>query len=327
VAAAEVSLDDVAFCVLDVETTGLQPPTDRVVELAVLRCDAHGAVVDEWHTLVHPQRPMDGESIHGISAEMIAGAPTFGELAHRLLASLDGAVLAAHNADFDRRFIEAELAIAGYELRLPYLCTMHMRRHVGLAAPVMHRLPWACWHAAAPIGQGHAAVGDARAVAELLGAYLREARKLGHQTLQPLAMTAAAANACRQPPILVEGQLAGGRRLVPRAIPAPTAAPLGGCSRDALASYRAAVADAVEDFVLDGYEVDELHELVIQLGLSRRSRRLTTTSCGPGWRSISTTTSCRGRSTNSCGSSPGCWLSMGAGSRNWSQKSGRATRR
>ena len=165
--AAETRIDDVAFCVVDVETTGLQPGADRVLEIAVVRCDSAGSPVDEWHTLVQPQRPVDGEWVHGISDAMVADAPRFDEVAHRLLESLDGALLVAHNAAFDRRFVEEELARAGHAVSLPYLCTMHMRRHVGMPAPVMHRLSWACWQAATPIGQAHAAISDARAVASL----------------------------------------------------------------------------------------------------------------------------------------------------------------
>lgn len=187
----------------------------------------------------------------------------------RLLVSLDGAVLVAHNAAFDRRFVEEELALAGHRIALPYLCTMHMRRHVGLAAPVMHRLSWACWQAATPIGQAHAAVSDARAVAGLLAAYLRESRAAGYERVGQMAMTAAASQSCRAPLLVVDDAPVSGKRLRPR-----TAAPTSGASARRLptalatAEYPLAVAAAVEDLVLDGDEVDELHALVVGLGLS-----------------------------------------------------------
>lgn len=266
--ALDLPLDASQFCVVDVETTGLDPFRDRVVEIAVLRCDAHGNAISEWHTMVNPQRPMDAEWVHGITDDMVAAAPTFSEITPRLLEDLDGAVLVAHNAAFDRRFLEAELATAGHDLRLPYLCTMHMRRHVGLAAPVMHRLSWACWQAAAPIDQAHAAVTDARAVACLLHSYLRGAREAGHKTLAALARTAAAADACEHPVVLVEGAVPGDLRLLARAAPPPRASVARAAGPEAITRYQAAVADAVEDFVLDGDEVGALHKLVIELGLS-----------------------------------------------------------
>jgi DNA polymerase III subunit epsilon len=269
VSAAEMRIDDVAFCVVDVETTGLQPGIDRVLEIAVVRCDSAGSPVDEWHTLVHPKSPVDGECVHGINDAMVAAAPTFDELLPRLLSSLDGAVLVAHNAAFDRRFIEEELARAGHPIALPYLCTMHMRRHVGLAAPVMHRLSWACWQAGTPMGQAHAAVSDARAVASLLAVYLRQSRLAGHELVGQLAMTAAAAQACQGPLLVIQAAPIDSDRLLPcsvdtvahevaRAMP----------TERAVGEYRHAVSSAVEDFVLDGDEVDELHSLVVALGLS-----------------------------------------------------------
>jgi DNA polymerase-3 subunit epsilon len=269
IAAAERRLDDVGFCVVDVETTGLQPGLDRVLEIAVVRCDGDGAPVDEWHTLVHPQRPVDGEWVHGISDEMVAGAPLFDDLVPRLLSSLDGAVLVAHNAAFDRKFVEDELARAGHRVDLPYLCTMHMRRHVGLAAPVMHRLSWACWQAATPIDQAHAAISDARAVAGLLAAYLRDSRSAGHEYVGQLAMTAAAAQACYAPLVISGPTVRGSEQLLPRrALPSRLEVERALPHGDAAAEYQRAVSRAVEDFILDGDEVDELHRRVLELGLS-----------------------------------------------------------
>jgi DNA polymerase-3 subunit epsilon len=269
VGAAEMRIDDVAFCVVDVETTGLQPGVDRVLEVAVVRCDSAGCPVDEWHTLVHPRRPVDGEWVHGITDAIVADAPSFDELVPRLLGSLDGAVLVAHNAAFDRRFLQDELARAGHTLALPYLCTMHMRRHVGLPAPVMHRLAWACWQAATPIDQAHAAISDARAVAGLLATYLRESRAAGQETVGELAMTAAAAQACRSPLCRSVPQARSTARLLPRSA--------GAARRDVkralpaevgVSEYQRAVAVAIEDFSLDGEEVDGLHALVLELDLT-----------------------------------------------------------
>ena len=269
VSAAETRIDAAAFCVVDVETTGLQADVDRVLEIAVVRCDGSGSLVDEWHTLVQPGCAVDGEWIHGISDAMVAEAPTFEEIMPRLLASLDGAVLVAHNAAFDRRFIQEELALTGHQVALPYLCTMHMRRHVGLPAPVMHRLSWACWHSATPIGQAHAAISDARAVADLLAAYLRESRLAGHELVGQLAMTAAAAQACRASVIFFDGTAAAGGRLLPRH-PAAMKHDVARAMSPELAAveYRRALSAAVADLVIDGDEVDELHRLVVALALS-----------------------------------------------------------
>lgn len=264
--ASSITLDSAICCVIDVETTGVDLAVDRIVELAVVRCDAHGQVLDEWHTLIDPQCAMGAEWVHGIDDGMVAGAPTFADVAPRLLQSLDGAVLVAHNASFDHRFVSAELRGAGYDVALPYLCTMHVRRHVGLPAPVTHRLAWACWHAGQPIDHAHAAVSDARATAALMGGYLRLARGVGHATLERLAATAAAANACVEPVLRVSGGTSQGQ-LRPRKLTGAASPFARSPAVDAAARYRQAVEEAVEDLQIDGEEVDRLHALVLELGL------------------------------------------------------------
>src|SRR3954447_21053253 len=67
------------YSVLDVETTGLSPTRNRVLELAVIRLDAHGAVVDEWTSRFNPQGPVGATHIHGITADDVRSAPLFAD--------------------------------------------------------------------------------------------------------------------------------------------------------------------------------------------------------------------------------------------------------
>src|SRR5262249_54088060 len=70
-------------------------------------------VEDRITSLVRPEDGSLGNAhIHGISADDIAAAPTFAELAERVLAVIDGAILVAHSAAWDVAFLEAELARA-----------------------------------------------------------------------------------------------------------------------------------------------------------------------------------------------------------------------
>lgn len=66
------------YAVLDVETTGLDPVRDRVVEVAVVLLDSHGHALHEWSTLVNPGIGTSGpRHIHGIASEWLADAPPF----------------------------------------------------------------------------------------------------------------------------------------------------------------------------------------------------------------------------------------------------------
>ena len=167
------------FAVLDLETTGLRPEDgDRVVEVALALVRADGTVVDEFATLVHPGRNGVAGSvdtgpvhIHGITPELVAGAPTFAQVAPELLRRLDGAVVVAHNAHFEERFLVHELARAGYEgLRLRAACTLLWARQ-SMATPD-HRLATVVAAAGIDFPAQHTALGDVRVTAALLPSLL-----------------------------------------------------------------------------------------------------------------------------------------------------------
>lgn len=126
----QASLRTAPVAVVDVETTGLSPWGDRVVEVAVLTADGRRERLG-WTSLVHPGRavPVDVQDIHGITDAMVESAPRFRDVAPRLVALLEGRVVVAHNASFDLRFLVAELARSGQALRHgPVLDTLAVAR-------------------------------------------------------------------------------------------------------------------------------------------------------------------------------------------------------
>jgi DNA polymerase-3 subunit epsilon len=104
--------------VLDVETTGLDPAQgDRVVEIACVEIDDFIPTGRHFHSYVHPERdmPPEAERIHGISRAFLEDKPRFGDpaVADSLLEFVGDAPLIAHNAGFDRKFVNHELRLAG----------------------------------------------------------------------------------------------------------------------------------------------------------------------------------------------------------------------
>lgn len=160
------SHDDLDLAVVDVETTGFSPRLhDRVIEIAVVRLSASGERLDEYETLVNPERDVGPTHVHGISAHDICDAPTFSEIAGDVAVRLQGAVFVAHNAEFDRRFVAAEYARLGYEINLaPRLCTMRLAGTAGVSA---RRLDACCEECGIGLAAHHSALCDARATAEL----------------------------------------------------------------------------------------------------------------------------------------------------------------
>jgi DNA polymerase III subunit epsilon len=165
------------YAVIDLETTGLRTSWhDRVVEVAVVRLDAYGRVVDEWCSLVNPGRDMGPQEIHGISAAEARRAPLFADVAGAVGARLAGRTVVAHNLAFDGPFLAAEFGRLGLTVPLAGdrgLCTMRLARHF---LPAAGRSLAACRAAAGlPPHRAHSALHDARAAADLLALYLRMA--------------------------------------------------------------------------------------------------------------------------------------------------------
>lgn len=99
--------------VLDTETTGLDPGTgDRVVEIACVELHNHIPTGETYQQYINPQRDMPEGAfrIHGLSAEFLAEYPVFAEIAEAFLEFIGGDPLVIHNAEFDIRFLNAELA-------------------------------------------------------------------------------------------------------------------------------------------------------------------------------------------------------------------------
>jgi DNA polymerase-3 subunit epsilon len=159
--------------VVDVETTGLDPALDRVVEIAVVRCDAAGRPVAEWSSLIDPGRDPGPTAVHGITGADLADAPSFAAIADRLAAELDGAVVSAHNLAFDASFLAAEWARADIDRpAAPGLCTLALARALHPGRAEGYSLAACSAAAGIPQPEAHRALADARVTADLLGSLL-----------------------------------------------------------------------------------------------------------------------------------------------------------
>jgi len=106
---------DRTFVIFDVETTGLSPKSgDRVIEIAGLKIEGL-AVVDQFHSLVNPGRPVSYGAylVNGISDAMLKGAPSPAEIFPAFTEFIRGACLVGHNVRFDLSFLAAELFLLG----------------------------------------------------------------------------------------------------------------------------------------------------------------------------------------------------------------------
>ena len=199
-AQASPLLEECAFAVVDVETTGMRASgSDRVTEIAIVVL--HGSRREVvFESLVNPGRPIPRAicAITNITDEMVRHAPTFADVADQVMAALAGRVFVAHNARFDWGFLCAEVRRArDLALDGPRLCTVRLARR--LVTEVRScGLDNLSHHFGFENMARHRAAGDALVTAELLGHLLDRARGRGIRTLQDLDALQSATRAARR---------------------------------------------------------------------------------------------------------------------------------
>ncbi|MBY6414280.1 TerD family protein [Rhodococcus sp. BP-252] len=173
-----VATDNDKWIVVDVETSGLKAGRDRVLSVAALTVDEHGRVGQELSTLVNPGCDPGPVHIHKLTPERLAGAPSFEDIAPRLMELLDGRTMVAHNASFDHGFLKLEAMRAGLNLPTKQrLCTVALSRRLQLDLP-NHKLATLAAHWKVLQSNAHDAYDDARVLAQIFTHSSRLARSL-----------------------------------------------------------------------------------------------------------------------------------------------------
>ncbi|MEZ9745727.1 PolC-type DNA polymerase III [Vibrio splendidus] len=127
--------------VLDFETTGLSPNMgDRAIEIGAVKL-VNGEVVDTFQQLMNPGFRVSGfiESYTGISNRMLSTAASCSEVMDEFADFIQGSQLVAHNASFDKRFLDAELDFIGRDYTGEFACSMLIARRLIQDAPT-HKL-------------------------------------------------------------------------------------------------------------------------------------------------------------------------------------------
>jgi DNA polymerase-3 subunit epsilon len=123
-------IDD--YVVVDLETTGLDPHYDEIIEIGALKVKG-GLIVDQYNTLVKPDNEVDDfiTSLTGITNEMLKKAPKIDSVLPEFLSFLGSEVLVAHNANFDVNFLFDNCKnILNASFSNNFIDTMRMSRHL-----------------------------------------------------------------------------------------------------------------------------------------------------------------------------------------------------
>lgn len=156
--------------VIDFETTGLSPSQGaRATEVAVVKI-VDGILVDKFQSLINPNKTISAEIIKltGITQEMVNKAPSSKSVMIGLKKFIGNSTLFAHNANFDKKFFENEMSLAGISSTNQFLCTIKIAKKIYPKSP-RYALASLLEYADIPLGKTfHRALADATATAHLL---------------------------------------------------------------------------------------------------------------------------------------------------------------
>lgn len=176
--------------IFDFETTGLDTLKDRIIEIGGLLVE-DGVVKDEFSTLINPGIPLPeiSQKITGLTDEILADQPRIEEKLPEFLEFISGAILVAHNAEFDMGFLRNTCHKLGYQIHWPCFCTLKMARHL-LPDLESKNLDTLAAHYGLTFESRHRSIGDCKVTSSVLQSFLNgEGQHLVHWgDLEPFAV-------------------------------------------------------------------------------------------------------------------------------------------
>ncbi len=170
------------LCFFDLETTGTQVATDRIVEIAVLKIHPNGnKEMKSWYVNPEMKIPEEAIAVHGITDEKVANEPTFGELAKTVYAFIKDSDLAGFNSDrFDIPLLAEEMLRAGVDFDMKSKHTIDVQT-------IFHKMEKRNLEAAydfycgKTLENAHSAISDVEATYQVLLAQIERYEELGNE--------------------------------------------------------------------------------------------------------------------------------------------------
>lgn len=155
------------FIALDLETTGLSPYNDRIIEICAVRVE-NGCVSDTYHQYVNPEMPISSaaSAVNHITDDMLLGQPRIYEILPDLLHFIGSDIIVAHNCSFDIRFLARSCMQHRFVIPLGWFDSMDLK----IVWPDLPNQKLQSFLDAAGIvnNHPHSALGDAEALAQLM---------------------------------------------------------------------------------------------------------------------------------------------------------------
>ncbi len=175
-------LDDV-YVVFDLETTGFSPDKNKIIEIGAVKVE-RGAITERFSTFVNPEVPIPFhiEELTSIRDDMVMDAPKIEEILPQFLEFCEGAIMVAHNAEFDMSFIRKNCERQQLTAEFTVIDTVALAR---MLLPHLNRfkLDTVAKALGISLDHHHRAVDDAACTAEIFVKFIQMLKDRGMQTL------------------------------------------------------------------------------------------------------------------------------------------------
>ena len=173
-----------SFVAFDLETTGLRPEKDTIIEIGAVLFE-NGKEVKRYQSFADPHRPLDPEIVKltGITDAMLKDAPDISQVLPEFLEFVGDRVLVAHNAGFDTSFVRSECAKLGIEYSLTSVDTLPLARQL-MPQLGRHKLDTVSKALKLPAFNHHRASDDANICGLIMTKFVPMLEEMGIHTLQ-----------------------------------------------------------------------------------------------------------------------------------------------
>jgi DNA polymerase-3 subunit alpha (Gram-positive type) len=177
---------DTTYCVLDLETTGFSPVTEKITEIGIMKLK-DGKVIDEFSCFVNPEKsiPQRVVEVTNITDDMVRDAETIEQVFPKMLDFIKGSALVAHNAEFDVGFLKHNARILGYDFDFTYIDTLSLAHEV-FPNFKTYKLGRIAKNLGIKVEVAHRALDDVATTVKVFNVMLEKLKERGAETLQDI---------------------------------------------------------------------------------------------------------------------------------------------
>jgi DNA polymerase III subunit alpha, Gram-positive type len=177
---------DTTYCVLDLETTGFSPVTEKITEIGIMKLK-DGKVIGEFSCFVNPEKPIPAKvvEITNITDDMVKDAETIEKVFPKMLDFIKDSVLVAHNAAFDVNFLKHNAKVLGYDFDFTYVDTLSLAQEV-FSEFKSYKLGRIAKNLGIKVEVAHRALDDVGTTVKVFNIMLERLKERGAETLEDI---------------------------------------------------------------------------------------------------------------------------------------------